>query len=223
LISFPGPVSALVELQVAADQEGIARVLHLEELVHRSIGGIRATVPAYNRLLVEGSPESWDPERINAELSMVVTRSIRARPRRRSTERVSLPVCYDPELGLDLEDVAVRIGVTPLEVTTLHSARTYTVLATGFAPGWAYLGDTHPSLALPRRSTPRRLVPVGSVGIADRRTGVYPVDGPGGWRILGRVPPTYFRDVKERVARFRVGADVRFEPISVQEYQAAGG
>jgi len=166
LISFPGPTSALVTLPVAANREGVLRVLRLEEFALRHLPGVRETIPAYNRLLVEGSPDCWDPEEIEVRLSPGIRKCLSEEPRWPRANTVSLPVCYDPELGPDLEDVAARAGCTPLDVVRIHSAPTYFVLATGFAPGFPYLGDIHDSLNFPRRPSPRPLVAAGSVAIA---------------------------------------------------------
>ena len=136
---------------------------------------------------------------------------------------VSLPVCYDPELAPDLEDVSASAGLSVAEVARLHSRTMYTVLATGFAPGFAYLGDLDARIAMPRLPTPRRRVEAGSVGIADRRTGIYPTAGPGGWRLIGRVPSALFADPPERISRFRPGGTVEFRMIDRDTCQAECG
>lgn len=223
MISFPGPVSALVTLPVPADRDGIARVLGLERLAHDALPDVRATIPAFNRLLIEGSPHSWDPDEVEALLSAAARECMMKAPEVEAGEPVSLPVCYDPELAPDLEDVAVGAGLSMGEVARCHSSATYTVLATGFAPGFAYLGDLDARIAMPRLATPRRRVEAGSVGIADRRTGIYPAAGPGGWRLVGRVPEPFFADPTERISRFRAGGTVEFRMIGRDAYEAHCG
>ena len=223
MITFPGPVSALVTLPVSADRDGIARVLSLERLARDALPGVRATIPAFNRLLIEGSPSSWDPADIEAHLMAAAKECVLKVPEIETGDPVSLPVCYDPELAPDLEDVSASAGLSVAEVARLHSRTTYTVLATGFAPGFAYLGDLDARIAMPRLPTPRRRVEAGSVGIADRRTGVYPVAGPGGWRIVGRVPSALFTDPTERISRFRPGGTVAFHMIDRDTYEAECG
>ena len=221
MITFPGPVSALVTLPVAADRDGIARVLSLERLAREVLTDVRATIPAFNRLLIEGSPHSWDPEEVEAQLTVAAKKCVHGAPAEPETgDPVSLPVCYDPELAPDLEDLAASTGLGVAEVARLHTRTTYVVLATGFAPGFAYLGDLDARIAMPRLPTPRRRVEVGSVGIADRRTGIYPAAGPGGWRLIGRVPSALFADARERISRFRAGGTVEFRAIDRQTYQA---
>ncbi|MCZ0936540.1 MAG: allophanate hydrolase subunit 1 [Gemmatimonadetes bacterium] len=223
MITFPGPVSALVTLPVAPDRDGIARVLRLERLAHDALPDLRTTIPAFNRLLVEGSPRSWNPTDVESTLAAAAEACLAATPRIDAEDPMSLPVCYDPELAPDLEDVAANAGVGVAEVARLHSGATYAVLATGFAPGFAYMGDVDARIAMPRLTTPRPRVEAGAVGIADRRTGIYPAAGPGGWRLIGRVPSALFADAAERIARFRPGGSVEFRSIDRDEYEAAGG
>ena len=222
MITFPGPASALVTLPVAPDRDGIARVLSLERIARESLAGLRATIPAFNRLLVEGTPSRWDPDEIRNTLEAGARAALGAAPDTpvEVAGTVALPVCYDLDLAPDLEQVAGLAGLSADDVARLHSATTYLVLATGFAPGFAYLGDVDARIATPRRPSPRARVPRGAVGIADRRTGVYPAEGPGGWRLVGRVPSALFEDAAERIARFTPGGTVRFRPIGRKDYEA---
>ena len=223
MITFPGPVSALVTLPVAADRDGVARVLGLERFAQDALPDVRATIPAFNRLLIEGSPGSWDPAEIEARLAAAAKECMLRVPGMEAGDLVSLPVCYDPDLAPDLEDAAASTGLSVAEVARLHSRARYTVLATGFAPGFAYLGDLDARIAMPRLPTPRRRVEAGSVAIADRRTGIYPVAGPGGWRIVGRVPEPFFSDPTVRISRFRPGGTVEFRMIGRDAYEAHSG
>jgi len=223
VITFPGPVSALVTLPVPADREGIARVVGLEGRARDALPDLRTTIPAFNRLLVEGSPSTWDPEEVEARLLAAAKECMEDVPEIETGDLVSLPVCYDPELAPDLEELAASAGLSVTDVARIHSGTPYTVLATGFAPGFAYLGDLDARIAMPRLTTPRRRVEAGSVGIADRRTGIYPAAGPGGWRIVGRVPEPFFSDPTERISRFRPGGTVEFRAISRDAYEAHCG
>lgn len=223
MITFPGPASALVTLPVAPDRDGIARVLSLERFAQENLPGVRATIPAFNRLLVEGTPRRWDPAEVESRLEGAARDALQAATKTPKTATVSLPVCYDLDLAPDLEELATRARLTARDVARLHSAATYLVLATGFAPGFAYLGDVDARIAMPRRPSPRARVPQGAVGIADRRTGVYPTEGPGGWQLVGRVPPALFENAAERIARFSPGGPVEFRPIGRKDYEAECG
>jgi KipI family sensor histidine kinase inhibitor len=128
-----------------------------------------------------------------------------------------IPVLYD---GADLEDVAARLGLGRSEVIAMHSGVAYDVYAIGFQPGYPYAGDLPPALAgLPRREAPRVRVPAGSVAIAGRQTGIYPVESPGGWHLLGRTP-LCIADVDEGYFPIRAGDRIQFRPIEADEYEA---
>ena len=140
-----------------------------------------------------------------------------------SQETVVLPVFYDPSVAPDLVTLADDLGMTIDALTTLHSATPYFAYATGFAPGFCYLGTLDPRLKTPRLSTPRRRVPAGAVAIADQQTAVYPCESPGGWRIIGACPVTLFDLAATPVSTLAVGDSVRFEAIDEQTYRALGG
>ena len=115
--------------------------------------------------------------------------------------------------GEDLAVVAERTGLTTGEVVGLHSEREYHVYVIGFVPGFAYLGELHPSLVLPRRSEPRKRVPAGSVAVAEAQTGVYPFSTPGGWHLIGRTEVKMFDPASTDPALLRVGDRVVFDPV----------
>jgi KipI family sensor histidine kinase inhibitor len=119
----------------------------------------------------------------------------------------TIPVLYD---GVDLPVVAGQTGLAIDEVVARHTARTYTVYAVGFVPGFGYLGDLDPALVVPRRPTPRPRVPTGSVAIAGGHTAVYPLETPGGWHLIGRTSIRMFDAAADPPARLAVGDTVRF-------------
>jgi KipI family sensor histidine kinase inhibitor len=118
-------------------------------------------------------------------------------------------VRYD---GADLADVAAHVGLSENEVIRRHSEMTYTVYCMGFVPGFGYLGDLDPALALPRRAEPRRRVPAGSVAIAGSQTAVYPYETPGGWHLIGRTTTVMFDPATSPPARLAAGDTVQFVP-----------
>jgi inhibitor of KinA len=127
-------------------------------------------------------------------------------------------VCYGGEFGPDLEEVAKLNGLKPAEVIKLHSSRTYHAYFLGFAPGFAYLGEIPEKIAAPRLETPRRSVPIGSVGIAGRQTAIYPFATPGGWRLIGRTPLQMFRRDRKVMPTISIGDQVRFRAISGKQF-----
>ena len=124
-----------------------------------------------------------------------------------SEKIVEIPVCYD---GADLEFVARHNDLTEAEVVELHTAQIYTVFMLGFLPGFAYLGELDARLAAPRRSAPRTRIPAGSVGIAGRQTGVYPLASPGGWQIIGRTDLRLFTPERTPPTLLQTGDKVKF-------------
>ncbi|MEW4369506.1 5-oxoprolinase subunit PxpB [Paenibacillus kandeliae] len=131
---------------------------------------------------------------------------------------VEIPVCYGGEYGPDLAHVAAHNGLTEQEVIALHSGGDYLVYTLGFAPGFPYLGGLSDQLTTPRRDTPRIRIPAGSVGIAGIQTGIYPLETPGGWQLIGRTPISLFRPHRQPPTLLSSGNRLVFRPISEQEY-----
>jgi KipI family sensor histidine kinase inhibitor len=129
------------------------------------------------------------------------------------TKTIEVPVLYGGEYGPDLEEVARLHSINGEEVVRLHSCETYTVYFIGFLPGFPYLGPLDTNLDTPRWESPRLEIKAGSVGIAGRQTGIYPLDSPGGWRIIGRTPLKLFDPGANPPARFSPGDKVRFIPL----------
>ncbi len=130
------------------------------------------------------------------------------------TRLVTVPVVYGGEEGPDLSEVAAHARCREEEVVARHLAREYRVFMLGFLPGFPYMGVVDPSIAMPRRDTPRLVVPRGSVGIAGLQTGIYPVQSPGGWRLIGRTDVTLFDPEAEPPTLLQPGDRVRFQRAS---------
>jgi inhibitor of KinA len=131
---------------------------------------------------------------------------------------IDVPVCYGGDLGPDLGDVARQAGCSQEQVIRLHTSRQYRVFVVGFVPGFAYMGPVDSRLALPRRSTPRTRVPAGSVAIAAGQTGIYPMETPGGWHLIGRTAIRPFDESRAAPALFHPGDRVSFRPIPREEF-----
>jgi KipI family sensor histidine kinase inhibitor len=136
-----------------------------------------------------------------------------------STPDVVLPVFYHPSVAPDLEWLADEKGLSIDDIITTHTQTTYFAYATGFAPGFCYLGTLPSQLATPRLATPRAQVPSGSVAIADSQTAVYPCDSPGGWRLIGACPKALFNLNDAPPSVLSVGMTVRFEPINEADFR----
>ena len=134
---------------------------------------------------------------------------------------VEIPVCYGGELGPDLAFVAQHNQLSEEEVIAIHAAGEYTVYMIGFAPGFPYLGGMDARIATPRKETPRQRIPAGAVGIAGQQTGVYPIETPGGWQLIGRTPLALFDPQRQPPSLLQAGAVVKFIPIPAEAYWAS--
>jgi inhibitor of KinA len=133
---------------------------------------------------------------------------------RRKARVIDIPVRYGGADGPDLTEVAEHCGLTPEEVVRIHCSALYTVHMIGFMPGFPYLGGLDPRIAAPRKAEPRMRVPAGSVGIAGRQTGIYPLESPGGWQLIGRTDIRLFDPRRDPPALLRIGDRVRFVEVA---------
>jgi len=136
-----------------------------------------------------------------------------------SSRKIEIPVCYDPSLAPDLSVLASEKKLSAEEVVQLHCNKTYRVYMIGFLPGFAYMGKVDERIASPRKSNPDRMMHAGSVGIAGEQTGIYPLDSPGGWNIIGQTPLRMFDAGREEPVLLRAGDEVKFVAITLKEFQ----
>lgn len=135
---------------------------------------------------------------------------------------VTVPVCYGGTFGPDLDELADHHQLSAAEAVQRHAEAVYEVSMIGFMPGFAYLAGLDDKLATPRKSTPRPCVAAGSVGIAGRQTGIYPLQSPGGWQIIGRTPLRLFDPGRAHPSLLKVGDRVKFKAISATEFERFG-
>jgi inhibitor of KinA len=188
--------------------------------------GFISTVPAYSTLTIY-----FDPLRVfKSNLdglqcfqkveNYIMSLSVPAhQTKNATTSPIKIPVCYSSEFGPDIDGLAALHNLSPEAVINLHTEVTYTVYMIGFVPGFAYLGGLNQSLTSPRKAVPRAVVPAGSVGIAGEQTGIYPLQTPGGWQIIGRTPLTMFDANRAQPSLLKAGDLVRFEPITTTEFE----
>ncbi len=129
---------------------------------------------------------------------------------------IEIPVCYDVSLGIDLQNAVKASNCSIDELIQQHSEKIYTVYCLGFLPGFAYMGEVHQAIQLPRHPSPRSKVLAGSVGIAGKQTGIYPMNSPGGWQIIGRTPIKIFDPTSTTLTLFNAGDQVKFKPIDLE-------
>jgi inhibitor of KinA len=213
-----GDAALLVELPARIDPAVSGRAVALARAVRsRCAASIRDVVVGYASVTVYFDPLHVDPTALEEELRQVG----RTLPDRAIEEGdlIDVDVCYGGEFGPDLADVAAFAKATEDEVVRLHSATTYRVYVIGFVPGFPYMASVHPRLSLPRRTTPRTRVPAGSVAIAAGQTGIYPIETPGGWHLIGRTRAKPYDDSRAKPFLFRPGDRVRFHPVDRVKFE----
>lgn len=222
-IYYLSEVAVTVEFGQQIAENLLTAVNNLNVLLYeRPFPGFKTTVPAYATLTVfydpflvikSNLPGTCSFEKIsgylnNLKLQSKATKEVKG-------DIVTIPVCYDLNFGPDLAEVASVHQMSTAEVIKLHSAGAYKVYMIGFMPGFAYLGGMNVRLATPRKATPRKSVPAGAVGIAGQQTGVYPLETPGGWQIIGQTPLRLFDVNRKQPSLLKAGDRVIFKPIDV--------
>lgn len=224
---FPlGDAGIVLKLGDVIDEQTRQKVMAISAyLEQQPLPGMSEYVPGYTTVTIYYDPLAWrDPlgqelayDRFQAALENQLRQlSFSAASEQRV---VDIPVCYGGQYGPDLQEVSEYHGLTQEEVIQIHSGQAYIVHMIGFAPAFPYLGGLDKRIATPRRSTPRTAIAPGSVGIGGAQTGVYPLESPGGWQIIGRTPERLFRPEEHPPSLLRAGDRVRFVPISAAEYE----
>lgn len=195
-----------------------AKIRTFEKLLwEHNIHGITETVPTYRSIMVHYSPDIILYSELKERLQALINEmSDMPMP---DGKLVRVPVVYGGEYGPDLEHVARHNGLTTKEVIHIHTKNTYLIYMLGFTPGFAYMGGMDERIATPRLETPRVNIPGGSVGIAGSQTGIYPLDSPAGWQIIGRTPLTLFDHARPEPCLFEAGQRVQFYQITEKEFK----
>ena len=202
----------LVELEPAIDPVINERAILLATRIRERLArGVRDIAPGYSTLGIHYDPLQTDLAALEraiesefaalASLDTIADRAV-----------IEIPVTYGGAQGPDLDAVAAHAGCSTADVIQRHSDRTYRVYMLGFVPGFAYMGRVDPSISAPRHRVPRERVPAGSVGIAGLQTGVYPVESPGGWQLIGHTKTVMFDATRDRPSLLAAGDLVRFVP-----------
>jgi inhibitor of KinA len=186
---------------------------------NETIKGVKDMILAYDTLtlvydilIFDANPYLFASQLL--EKYIAVSASIQ--PSKATIRLIEIPVCYDPCLGIDLQDAAKASNCSIEALIQLHSEKVYTVYCLGFLPGFAYMGDVPKAIQLPRHTSPRAKVLAGSVGIAGKQTGIYPMTSPGGWQIIGRTPLKIFEPHSATLTLFKAGDQVKFNPIHLE-------
>jgi inhibitor of KinA len=178
--------------------------------------GVEAVVPAYRSLSLLYDPLVTNPARLTEILHAMEADFCEAEVA--DPKVVPIPVCYGREFGPDIGVVAEHTSLNEDDIIAIHTAVDYPIYMVGFTPGFCYLGGLDPRLRTPRRKTPRTNLPAGSVGIAESQTGMYPVESPGGWQIIGQTPLRLFAPARGNPFLYEAGDRIRFVPIAEAEF-----
>jgi len=213
-----------IEFSTSISEEINLLVMRLHaSLEEKSFDGFIESVPAYSSLTVYFK-EDVSIEKVETTLLERYSQCI-ASASTNNTNSIQLvkhiiPVCYDAEFGLDLEEVATTCKLSIQEVIAIHTSIAFRVYMIGFVPGFAYMGTLPISLETKRKNNPRLAVPEGSVAIAGLQTGIYPATIPGGWNILGKTPVKMFDKRKESCSFLQAGDIVQFKSITKKEFES---
>jgi inhibitor of KinA len=225
-----GDRALLIELGDDASEQTALKVRGVcERLLADPLPGVLDVVPAVCTLALHYEPAQIASGEAAASayatLAQQVTARLQALENYQAAQPATfeIPVCYGGEHGEDLEALARAHDLTTEQAIGLHCAPLYRVQMLGFAPGFAYLAGLDPKLATPRRADPRTRVPRGSVGIGGELTGIYPLELPGGWHLIGRSPVRLFDAAAEPPTRLSIGDRVRFVRVSAAEYEQLAG
>lgn len=212
-----GDKAIFVEFGDSIDLELNRRVQHFMLAIQKArIPGVTEAVPAYRSLLVFYEPLQIDPKKLRETLYVLAQQLEESEfPK---PKMIEIPTVYGGEYGPDLKFVATHNSLSTQEVVAIHSGTPYLIYMLGFMPGFPYLGGMSPKIATPRLETPRTKIPAGSVGIAGTQTGIYPIESPGGWQIIGRTPLKLFDPSLEPPTLFQIENHVTFVSITPVEF-----
>lgn len=213
-----GDTALAVEFGDAVDPTLSRAVLRLDRVLRAGpLEGVVETVPTFRSLLVHYDPLATSRARLEHAIGTLLDRDAGTASAGRLWR---LPVCYEAGFAPDLDEVARLAGLPPAEIVKRHSRVRYHVYMLGFLPGFPYLGDLPPELALPRRADPRVRVPAGAVSIATSLTAIYPYESPGGWHLIGATPVRLFDPAREPPALLAAGDAVWLDPIDGDRFAA---
>jgi KipI family sensor histidine kinase inhibitor len=179
--------------------------------------GVTDVVPAYTTILVEFDPMVIDGAAIQTWLQEIAGAGFTGESEQ--PNHVVIPVAYGGSLGPDLDEMADVLGMSPRRLIHLHSETEYRVACMGFSPGWAYLTGLPEELTIPRRQEPRTRIPPGTLAVGGAQTGIYPLESPGGWHLIGRTPFVMFNPRGKEPFLLKQGDRVQFEPIDAGSYE----
>ena len=214
-----GDSSVLIEFgkEISPEINGqITALVHLMKEQH--IEGVVDMIPAFCSLLINYDPRVISYGKIRRRLEKLL--KLEVRQEGGSRQVIQIPVCYGGQYGPDLENIASHAGLSPQEVIDIHCSGDYLIYMLGFLPGFSYLGGLDERIHTPRLANPRIRIPAGSVGIGGSQTGIYPLDSPGGWQLLGMTPVKTYDPARQSPILFEAGDYIRFVPVNEEMFRS---
>jgi inhibitor of KinA len=224
---FPlGDIAVTIDYGNLVNEELNKKIIRLfQEISAQPFDGMIEAIPAYSSLTVfynfhqirskipwQISVQGWVKEKFEELISEEFEQASL------STILHRIPVCYDPEFGNDLPYLSGQKNISVSDIIQIHCSKKYRVYMLGFLPGFAYMGEVDERIAVSRKLQPTSII-AGSVGIAGKQTGIYPLNSPGGWQILGRTPLKLFDPTKTEPCLLRAGDEVEFFSITKDEFE----
>jgi inhibitor of KinA len=221
-----GDSALLIDFGNRMDESTNDLVLHLyNQLTLAPFDGMVEAIPAYSSLAViykvDSVLKNLKHNTIAYEVVQVFVEHLITEnnfSEQVDVRQIRVPVCYDEKYGVDLAAISEKLKLSVREIICLHTSRSYRVYMLGFLPGFPYMGEVDPKLILPRKNKPAK-VTAGSVGLAGKQTGIYPLDAPGGWQIIGKTPISLFDQKNNIPVSFRAGDQITFYSISKDEFE----
>ncbi|QZY54188.1 5-oxoprolinase subunit PxpB [Crassaminicella profunda] len=208
VIEFGNEISEKINSKVRAMMIAIEK---------NNIEGIIEMTPTYRSLMVHYDPLKKDYHSLLKQLQLLESQMDKIEIP--LPEVIEIPTVYGKEFGPDIENVAKHNGLTVEEVIKIHTSREYLIYMLGFTPGFPYLGGMNEKIATPRLKTPRTKISGGSVGIAGSQTGIYPIDSPGGWQLIGKTPLKLYDAYRESPILLGSGNYIKFVAIDENTYK----
>lgn len=212
LIVFGDTISAEINQRISSTVQ-LIRAQRIE--------GIVDMIPAFVSLLINYNPLVISYDALKKRLEKILQLETKASE---TVKRVfEIPVCYGGEYGPDLKNIAAHAGLSEREVIDIHTSCDYLIYMLGFLPGFCYLGGLDERIHTPRLETPRLKIPAGSVGIGGKQTGIYPMDSPGGWQLMGKTPVKTYDPERDPAILVQAGEYIRFVEIGEAEFKRIAG
>ena len=212
-----GDASLLIQFGNEISPEINSKITSTVKLMkEQHIEGVVDIIPAFCSLLINYDPRVISYSEITKRMKRLLKIEIKADEMVKKV--IEIPVCYGGEYGPDLKTIAENAGLTEEEVIEIHASKDYLIYMLGFLPGFCYLGGLDERIHTPRLANPRLKINAGSVGIGGSQTGIYPVESPGGWQLMGMTPVKTYDPKREEPILLSAGEYIRFVPVSEEEY-----